>query len=379
MVRSGADYLRRAVRQPGYERDDLLLVAKSVAAAVGAWALAAWLLPHVTTAFAPFTALLAVRATVYRSLRDGAQYLVAVLIGVSLAAAFGNTFGVHAWTLAVLLAMALTAGRLRLLGAQRTQVAVTALFAFVSGGGRAGYLLELVAAVAVGVVLGLAVNLVLPPAVRYAPAGEGVARLASSLSGLLRQMADALGDGELARWRVGEWRQRCDQVAEDVRRARERIAQSEEKARLNPRRRLAGLDGAAPGYHGAVDVLQRVNDQIGSVLRSLGHASGDDGRRAAVRGFLVPYGGLLTAVAEAVDGFGREGDPGSGDGSELRARLDEAHARHRELADLSRRRRADGPAAAEQWPFYGTLLTDVSRMLQELDQGHPRSVVPLAG
>ena len=31
MVRSGADYLRRAVRQPGYERDDLLLVAKSVA------------------------------------------------------------------------------------------------------------------------------------------------------------------------------------------------------------------------------------------------------------------------------------------------------------------------------------------------------------
>ena len=98
-----------------------------------------------------------------------------------------------------------------------------------------------------------------------------------------------------------------------------------------------------------------------------------------MRGFLVPYGGLLTAVAEAVDGFGREGDPGSGDGSELRARLDEAHARHRELADLSRRRRADGPAAAEQWPFYGTLLTDVSRMLQELDQGHPRSVVPLAG
>ena len=86
MVRSGADYLRRAVRQPGYERDDLLLVAKSVAAAVGAWALAAWLLPHVTTAFAPFTALLAVRATVYRSLRDGAQYLVAVLIGVSLVA-----------------------------------------------------------------------------------------------------------------------------------------------------------------------------------------------------------------------------------------------------------------------------------------------------
>ncbi|MFD3872804.1 hypothetical protein ACFWU1_20820, partial [Streptomyces sp. NPDC058623] len=58
-----AGYVRRTVRAAGSERDELILGAKTVVAAMTAWVLARYLLPPAVSTFAPFTALLALQAT----------------------------------------------------------------------------------------------------------------------------------------------------------------------------------------------------------------------------------------------------------------------------------------------------------------------------
>ncbi|WP_240662561.1 aromatic acid exporter family protein [Streptomyces sp. WAC 06738] len=140
--------MHAAVRRPGYERDDVLLLGKSVAAVVAAWTLASWLLPPQVTTFAPFTTLLALQATVYRSVWHSVRYVAAVGVGVVLATGFGAVAGVHAWSLALMMLVAFAAGRLELIGALRLQVPVTALFA--AGGGQVDYGLALASAVGTG-------------------------------------------------------------------------------------------------------------------------------------------------------------------------------------------------------------------------------------
>jgi hypothetical protein len=70
-------YAARAVRHPGRERDTVLLRVKSVAAIVAAWSLASWLLPRSVTTFAPFTTLLALQGTVYRTVWQSLRYAAA--------------------------------------------------------------------------------------------------------------------------------------------------------------------------------------------------------------------------------------------------------------------------------------------------------------
>ncbi|MFE2553693.1 aromatic acid exporter family protein [Streptomyces sp. NPDC059355] len=102
-----ADYLRRAVRRAGSERDEVLLGAKSVIAAMAAWVLARYLLPPAVSTFAPFTALVALQATVYRSVRDCLQYGLAMAAGATLAATLAAVAGIHGWTFGLLTLLAL--------------------------------------------------------------------------------------------------------------------------------------------------------------------------------------------------------------------------------------------------------------------------------
>ncbi|MFI1279833.1 aromatic acid exporter family protein [Streptomyces sp. NPDC020858] len=131
-----AAYAWCGVRKPGSERDDLLLGAKTVVAAMGAWTLARYLLSPAVATFAPFTAMVALQATLYRSLRDCAQYALAMSVGATLAATLAATAGIHGWTFGLLTLAALWLGRVRRLGQQGTQVAIVGFFAFSSGQGR---------------------------------------------------------------------------------------------------------------------------------------------------------------------------------------------------------------------------------------------------
>ncbi|MFF7177312.1 aromatic acid exporter family protein [Streptomyces sp. NPDC008121] len=396
--------MRDAVRGPGEARDRLLLLAKGAAAATAAWCLASWLLPVNVTAFAPFTALLALQSTVYRSLWDSVQYLGAMAIGTAVAAGFGSTVGVHAWTLAVLVFIALLVARLDLLGGQRGQVPVVALFAFVGGGGRLDYIGPLVTSAAIGVCCGLAAHFAIAPSPHTDTARRRVADLAAHTADLLRDLArTAAGETEDEDVRQ-DWPHRCEELVARAAHARTALEKEQENTRLNPRRPWNSAQASLLRCHEAVSMIERIGTYVRSIARALAYerqtsapagrerpagsspdspgiptgtadeaadASGEppgdasaataSPEASAAADFLASYAGLLHATAEALVCL----DPPRGpeDSARLRRLVEDAERRYEDTTALARTGHLDHPG---EWPVHGTALVEAARVLEEI-------------
>ncbi|MEU3063813.1 aromatic acid exporter family protein [Streptomyces subrutilus] len=376
-----ADYVRRGVRGQGGERDDLLLGAKTVVAAMAAWMLARYFLPVAVATFAPFTALVTLQTTVYRSVRDCAQYLLAMTAGAALAAALAAAVGIHGWTFGLLTLIALAVGRVRRLGAYGTQVAIVGFFAFSSGQGRIDYIGHLVASVVIGAACGLTAHLVLAPARHTRHRQEAVAELHTDIRQRVGTLADVFeadvpddgddsaGDGRPDRVRRlrRDWRRLSDEAD----RVRHTLDAEAENSRLNPRRSVDDAHEALPRARTALDTAQRCLDHIRSVSRSLDHAL-DSGELDTVPAeFRTAYASLLRTAATAMEQVGRTGRTEPQHLDEL---LD------RTSAELDRAQRAARPGPDTRpavSTLQGTLLTDAARLVAELRQGH-RALDPAA-
>src|SRR5687767_13861435 len=96
--------LRARVREHGRDPvfwTDVIQIVKTVVAAVIAWVIATDLLGLPQSFLAPWSALLVVHATVYRTFSQGARQLGAVVLGVFLAWAVGNLLGLDPAAVAV--------------------------------------------------------------------------------------------------------------------------------------------------------------------------------------------------------------------------------------------------------------------------------------
>ncbi|WP_411104182.1 FUSC family protein [Streptomyces sp. cmx-4-9] len=356
-------YVRRGVARPGSERDDLLLSAKTVVAATGAWVLARYLLPPAVSTFAPFTALVALQATLYRSVRDCTQYLIAMTVGAALAATLAAAAGIHGWTFGLLTLLALAVGRFRPLGAHGTQVAIVGFFAFSSGHGRIDYIGHLVASVAIGAAFGLTAHLVLAPARHTRHRQEAVAELFGGVHERVGELADLFEadapDEQQVRRLRSEWRR----LSADADRIRFAIDAETENSRLNPRRTVDGAHDALPRAHRAVDVVQRCLDHVRSISRSLAYALDSGELEALPDPFCSLYATLLRTAADAMEQVGRAEriDP-----SLVREVLGRASA---ELEDAHRRTLPSPGARPSVSALQGTLLTDAGRLVEDLRQG----------
>lgn len=242
-----AGRVRRGVLHQGSERDVLVLGAKTVVAAMGAWMLARHFLPSAVATFAPFTALVALQTTVYRSVRHCAQYLIAMTVGAALAASLAAAVGIHGWTFGVLTLAALALGRVRRLGEQGTQVAIVGFFAFSSGQGRIDYIGHLVASVVIGALCGLTAHLVLAPARHTRHRQEAVADLYEGVRRRVNVLADTIEAENADAARVEQLRHDWRRLSADADRIRHAIDAETENGRLNPRRSIAGAAEALPG------------------------------------------------------------------------------------------------------------------------------------
>src|SRR5690625_1509816 len=155
-----------SVRRPEFI-NDLLQILKGVVAATAAWWFALNILESELPFLAPWTALLTVHATVYRSLSTGIQTTAASGIGVLLSFLVGNYLGVSLWTFALALLVGMTASRLTWIRDEGVAIATTAIFVLGSGFENQEHLLtDRVVEVLVGVGFGLAVNLMIIPPLR---------------------------------------------------------------------------------------------------------------------------------------------------------------------------------------------------------------------
>ncbi|WP_067971143.1 FUSC family protein [Nocardiopsis trehalosi] len=297
-------WARRAVRADGHERHTVLLIAKSTIAACAAWAVAYYGLQAKSPAFAPFSAVLIMNVTVYQSVAQALRYILAVAAGVALQGVFGFLAGPDLLTFALVAATALIIGRWPPLGSQGTQVATAAFFAFstylaaTTTADRFTQLGQIVLLVLIGCGIGVLVNVVLLPPMRFRSAEYGVQTLASSLCGLLDDMAPALRDDVPDAERTGQWRTRAEQAERLVPQARTAVRTAQESAYYNPRLLLRRnrRNRSFSGYEAVAQALERVSYQMVSLTRSLDQWSEDE-PSARHRAFLGAYGDFLAAMA----------------------------------------------------------------------------------
>ncbi len=361
-----ADALRRAREYAGPERETLFLLFKSGLAGVVAWVLAKYAIASPQPTYAPFTALLVVQSTAYRTLMQTLRYVLAVVIGVVAAGVAGPFVGQNAWGFAAMLAAALVIGRWQRLGSQGMQVAVAAVFAFNAlSSTPTATLWQIISMAVLGAAVGVAVALAVLPPLRYRTARRGVTSMSDALESLLDDMAAGLRSGMPERDTVVDWLERARQLDRTAQSARQAVDSGAESVVWNPRRLLRRRPTPTTfrGYRTLVESLSRAGEQLRSICYALLRILDDEHTEAPAARFLTGYAELLETLALAPVHVGAH--PGEPDEENpVKGVLDSARDQHEDLTDGA------GDDSSGHWATYGVLLTDADRLVDEFSYAH---------
>lgn len=346
------------VRRPEFVTD-LLQIIKSVVAATAAWWISAAVLDSQMPFLAPWTALLTVHATVYRSLSRGAQSTVASTIGVALSFVIGNYLGVSIWTFALALFIGLIGARLSWIRDEGVAIATTAIF--ILGGGfdsQQPLLLERISEVALGVAVGLVVNLIVVPPIRDRQASRYIDSINRRMGDVLISMSQEFSDS----WdtdRAEVWFRETESMSNELSTAWQSVRFARESRRVNPRgdlrmkvhtKRLNNVheQADAESYE---NILQRIDEGISHLrhlARTLQEASYADGEWDTH---------FRRQWSEIVNDAGRSiADPDA-----------EVEPVHDRIEDLSRNMSDDNHLPRTSWPLYGSLITSMRHIALIVD------------
>lgn len=336
---------------------DLLQIAKSVIAATAAWWLSGSVLDSQMPFLAPWTALLTVHATVHRSLSRGIQTTVASSVGVGISFLIGNFLGVSLWTFALALLVGLLGARLSWIRDEGVAIATTAIFILGSGfDSQQPLLVERIAELALGVAIGLAVNLIVIPPLR----DQQAARYVDSINRRMGDVLSSMGREFSESWDTGEadsWLQETLSMSSELDSAWASVRFARESRRVNPRgylrtRRTAADQGTGSSSRkvGYEDILERVDEGIShlrNLTRTLAEASYDEGEWDDR--FRSEWAGIVTDAGKAV------ADPDA-----------EVEPIYDRLNDLSSRL-VQSELPARSWPLYGALITSLRHIAVIVD------------
>ncbi len=373
MLRRLVNGISRARHRRGFERETAVLILKCTVAATLAWAVGTLLGASTQVGFAPFTALLVVRPSVYGSVLHSGRYVAAVFSGALLSGLVGLTIGAQLWSFALLLLVALILGQARFFGSQGTQLPVVAAFALAGGTAESpsdlGYLLLMVC---VGAVCAVGTNAVFAPIIRFRDAENAVLDLADGLRHLTGDMAKGMREGNEG-LELEHWARASDGLSGSVRNAQEAVRRQEDRTRLNPRRLLlrehvdpSNLDV----YRDWIAALSRASLHVQSLVRTLRTTTREGSRFSGPHDdFLREFAPLLDHAADVFRTVHDSEEPEHSTASEdLRAKVDHALRLLDEKRVAMRELRDD-----DNWPVYSALITDVERLFEEVDQGYENS------
>ncbi|WP_432092714.1 FUSC family protein [Streptomyces sp. bgisy100] len=317
------DRLIRALAEPRKSAPDIQLLAKATVAAGGAWWLALLLPGHDQPYFAPLAALVGVYPTVLSSMREAGRFAVGFLLGVLLAVPVSLLFGQGLWGILVVVPAALLLGTWRKLAGQGLQVPFTALFVLLVGGtAPASYALPRLADVVIGVTMGIVVNVVLPPPLRRAEAGEAAYRLGLRTAELLRDTAAEIREGAL--YGSAHRTERLLAVHRTTLHVADAQLTAAESHRFNARSRLARQHPPLPA-HTVLDSLYAAGEQARVLTREARRGGAGSDPSLLSTGFRAEFGDLLDLLAGLAAECGRSGQGPSEE------RLEEAWACYRSV------------------------------------------------
>ncbi|MEV5612499.1 aromatic acid exporter family protein [Streptomyces sp. NPDC052225] len=362
-IRDIARSARRAVTRAGPERATAVQALKAAGAALLAWALAGWWWEAPMALLAPWTAVVLVQTTVYRSVRSAVQQFVVVaaatLVAAASAALTGNLMG----ALAIALPVTVLLGSYGRFGDQGWYAPTAALFVLAYGSYAPVEILHRLLETLLGAVVGVLVNAFVLPPVHTADVSRLRARAPADCAELLRDVADGIDAGYGAA-DAEEWHARALRLGSTVAELRAARRRAEEGLRFNPGRRLRRRPPAPPPGDLA---WARVADHLATALRSLAESASErspfaaptDRSLAALASLLRSAGRACAADADRSGGGARDAeDPGATE--QAVQALDEAREAARTLAALL----SDpdhGPSAA-----LGELTAATTRLLDDL-------------
>jgi xanthosine utilization system XapX-like protein len=216
-----------------------LQLASKAALAAGVAFLVAPLMPGSAAEYpyyAPLGALVSMYHNVAGSVRQGVQTLVGLAMGIGLAFLLVNISDPSPLTVAILMGLGVLLGGLPRLGSGRDWVPTAALLVLLVGKSHPGdfsfgYLLQMGAGVAVGI----AVNFLVFPPLRFTAAADSLDGLRLALGRQLTDMGAALKE----QWppEHEDWARRSDRLATAARTVRHLVQEADASRRANLRRK----------------------------------------------------------------------------------------------------------------------------------------------
>lgn len=323
-------------------------LVKAALASLVAWLISVKVLHTSQEFLAPWVALLTVQATVFGTLRNGLQQALASVVGVLIAFGAGHLFGLNALSLGLVLLVGLVVGSIRGLRADATAIASTALIVLVAGySDKSGMLLARLGDTAIGIGVGLLVNLLVWPPLRDRSAARQIEAIVEHAGELILGISRDLADGP-PHEAIERWIARSEELDRELDQAFATLRQARESGRLNPRPATAGRMRAAQSFGGMLEHLGQAVAETRSMARTIGltHISAE--RWPAC--FRTPYLEFVRRAGENIL---------AGEVAGLRAvRSDvEAFAERLDLRDLPN----------DFWPVAGALLVNLRNILEALD------------
>ena len=347
------------------------VVIKAGLAAGLAWWLASLVTDVSNPVLAPLTAVVTVRVSVRASVSRAVLRSAAVVLGVLLALAIGDTIRLNGLTVGLLVVVSLAFAELLLRlptwAATQVPVSVLVVLGAVSASQRTSGWWRAVDTL-IGAAVGVAVSLAFP-ASRLVDARQTLARLADGIGDTLETMSDGLRQ-PWSTTETTEWRRQAH-VTRDrlVRQADEAVGDGREAARWNhrDRRHIEELTR----YEDLMPRAERTAVGVSAIARTLdefAHVSDEP------HGPMTRMSALLGALGRAVRAVGHE-VLGETDAPESAAALEDLQARRADCDEAAVRRvqlalqHDEGTPekrAADEWLGYAAVLVHVDRIVGDL-------------
>ncbi|GAB2487511.1 aromatic acid exporter family protein [Luteococcus sediminum] len=208
-------------------------IAKLTAASVAAYAITREVVDGPIDLTAALTAMLVMQASAARTVKKGLLRVVAVGSGVSLALGATYLFGMHWWSLALVVSCALVLAKILRLGDSALEMPISAMLILGQGTDVAAE--TRVVATLIGVTVGVLLPLVLPPSIPYRSAASAVRKVGADQRALLVKAADAMEQGPITRARVADWSDRARTLTGNIANAHDHVVKLTDVRKYNSR------------------------------------------------------------------------------------------------------------------------------------------------
>jgi Aromatic acid exporter family member 1 len=324
----------------------------------------------------PLTALLVMQASAFSTLKMGAVRVGAVLAGVLIATLVSIWIGLTWWSLGAVIAASLVAAKILRLGEQAMEAPISAMLILgVTSPNVAAEIRVLNTLIGAGV--GVAFNLLYPPALPTRRAGRAIIEVAEATAAPLDAASTDLAKGPINREQVRDWLDRVHAGGLRLTSATKTVTTLKDSRRLNPR--ALGTTDIEPVLASGLQTLESCLLAIRSLFTVLLAELPTEDRPDD------PYGEELRAAFAIV--LHDAGDCIRAFGSlvlaEVEEREEEAERSLDESLDILRETQAvltelmtvDPQENKSSWLLRGSILAAVEHVLDELnldDHAHAR-------